>query len=72
MRPVSFIAAVAMSLLTPTAFAADTPGQKFKINFDDLPKPGATQSASNPSRTVARNGAMPVPGPTMMIGTDVS
>lgn len=59
MRPVKLAAAAAMSLLTPLAFAADTPGQKFRVNFDDLPKPGATQSASNPSRTIARNGAMP-------------
>ncbi len=46
--------AVTALLLPIGAFAADQPGQKFKITFADLPAPGATQSASNPSRTIPR------------------
>ena len=49
----SLIAMTAASLST-TAYAADEPGQRFKLTFADLPAPNATQSASNPSRSIPR------------------
>jgi glucose/arabinose dehydrogenase len=55
--------AMTLGTMTTPAFAADEPGQRFKITFADLPKPGATQSASNPSRAIARpaNATLKVP-----------
>jgi glucose/arabinose dehydrogenase len=45
------------------ALAADEPGQRFRLTFADLPRPGATPSASNPSRAIARpaNATLQVP-----------
>ncbi len=52
-----------MGTISAPAHAADEPGQRFRLTFADLPRPGATQSASNPSRTIPRpaNATLKVP-----------
>jgi glucose/arabinose dehydrogenase len=52
--------AALLLLGTAAAFAADQPGQKFDIQFKDLPKPFATPAVDNQSTVVPRPaGAMP-------------
>ena len=55
-RRLAAMAMLAAVLALPglAAGAADAPGQRFSIRFQDLPLPGATRSASNSSRAIPR------------------
>ena len=45
-------AALVLAAPALPATAADEPGQRFSIQFDELPAPGATPSARNAARAV--------------------
>ena len=56
-------AALALAAPALPATAADEPGQRFSIQFDELPAPGATPSARNAARAVRQpaDAALAVP-----------
>src|SRR5471030_652362 len=54
------VALLVTILLSPAAWAADQPGQKFLISPSDLPRPSATPAVSNNPVKIARTlGTLP-------------